>query len=57
MRYYLDRIVVWWLRKTILELPAKQSIIDRVQLAKIPRWCLCQLLGPSWEKDLLNIPE
>ena len=38
-------------------IPAKKSIIDRVQLAKIPRWCLCQLLGASWEKDLLNIPE
>ena len=41
----------------IMFIPAKKSIIDRVQLAKIPRWCLCQLLGASWEKDLLNIPE
>ena len=38
-RYYLDGIVVWWLPK---------SIIDRVQLAQMPRWCLCQLLGASW---------
>ena len=41
----------------IMFIPAKKSIIDRVQPAKIPRWCLCQLLGASWEKDLLNIPE
>ena len=41
----------------IMFIPAKKSIIDRVQTAKIPRWCLCQLLGGSWEKDLLNIPE
>ena len=41
----------------IMFIPAKKSIIDRVQLAKIPPWCLCQLLGASWEKDLLNVPE
>ena len=41
----------------IMFIPAKKSIIDRVQPAKIPHWCLCQLLGASWEKDLLNIPE
>ena len=41
----------------IIFIPTKKSIIDRVQPAKIPRWCLCQLLGASWEKDLLNIPE
>ena len=35
----------------------KKSIIDRGQPAKILRWCVCQLLGASWEKDLLNIPE
>ena len=56
---YLDGIVVWWLPEysRIMFIPAKKSIIDRVQTAKIPRWCLCQLLGGSWEKDLLNIPE
>ena len=41
----------------IMFIPAKKSIIDRVQLAKIPRWCLCELLSAPWEKDLLNIPE
>ena len=41
----------------IMFIPAKKSIIDRVQPAKIPRWCLWQLLGASWEKDSLNIPE
>ena len=41
----------------IMFIPAKKGIIDRVQPANIPRWCLCQLLGASWEKDLLNIPE
>ena len=38
-------------------IPAKKSIIDRVQLAKIRRWCLCDLLVASWKKDLLRIPE
>ena len=37
----------------IMFIPAKK----RVQPTKIPRWCLCQLLGTSWVKDLLNIPE
>ena len=41
----------------IMFIPAKKSIIDRVQPATILRWCLCQLLGASWEKDWLNIPE
>ena len=41
----------------IMFIPAKKSIIDRVQPGKIPRWCLCQLLGASWERSLLNIPE
>ena len=41
----------------IMFIPVKKSIIDRVQSAKIPRCCLCQLLGASWEKDLLNIPK
>ena len=38
-------------------IPAKKSIIDRVQPSKILRCCLCQLLRASWEKDLLNIPK
>ena len=42
---------------SIMFIPAKKIIIDRVQPAKIPCWCLCQLLGASWEIDLLNIPE
>ena len=41
----------------IMFIPAKKSIIDRVQPSKIPRWCLSQLLDASLEKDLLNIPE
>ena len=31
----------------IMFIRAKKSIIDRVQPAKIPRWCTCQLLGAS----------
>ena len=38
-------------------IPAKKSIIDRVQPSKILHCCLCQLLRASWEKDLLNIPK
>ena len=41
----------------IIFIPAKKRIINRVQPAKISHWCLCQLLGASGEKDLLNIPE
>ena len=60
VRYYLDETVEWWLPESILELYwylLKKSIIDSVQPAEILRWCICQLLGASWEKDLLNIPE
>ena len=60
MRYYLDGIcgvVATKEYSRIMSMPAKNSIKDRVQPAKILRWCLCQLLGVSWEKDLLNIPE
>ena len=35
----------------IMFIPAKKRIIDKMQLAKILCWCLCQLLGASWEKD------
>ena len=31
----------------IMLIPAKKSIIDRVQPAKILHWCICQLLGGS----------
>ena len=31
----------------IMFIPTKKSIINRVQPAKIPRWCICQLLGAS----------
>ena len=41
----------------IMLIPAKKRIIDKMKLAKVLRWCPCQLLGASWEKDLLNIPE
>ena len=31
----------------IMFIPAKKSIIERVQPAKNQRWCICQLLGAS----------
>ena len=31
----------------IMFIPTKKSIINRVQPGKIPRWCICQLLGAS----------
>ena len=37
-------------------IPAKKKIIERVQPAKIPRWCLCQPLVADSENDLLKIP-
>ena len=37
-------------------IPARNKIIETVQPANIPRWCLCQLLVAISEKDLLKIP-
>ena len=37
----------------IILMPAKNKIMDRVQPAKIPLRCWCQLLGANSENDLL----
>ena len=37
-------------------MPAKNRMIEIVQPAHIPCWCLCQLLVADSEKDLLKIP-
>ena len=41
---------------SMMLIPAKKRIIERVKPANIPRWCLCQALVADSENDLLKIP-
>ena len=39
---------------SMMFIPAKKRIIERVQPAKISRWCPCQELVADWENGLLK---
>ena len=41
---------------SMLFIPAKKRIIEGVQPAKVPSWCLCQELVADLENDLLKTP-
>ena len=41
---------------SMMFIPAKKRIIERVQPAKIPGWCLCQALVADSENHLLKLP-
>ena len=41
---------------SMMFIPAKKRIIERVQPAKIPLLCLCQALVADSQNDLLKIP-